>query len=106
MVGVGWCETCAYVEIRKCQIMHQCAHSVIAINTCYQHIMKATNVSIGWQIKGLICKAKWTQKRVANEFGITQGTVSKILKKERDTGDVAKRRGQGRHKKLMEKMMS
>lgn len=58
-----------------------------------------TEEGISWQIVALVTKAGWSQKRAAEEFGLAKSTVSNILKKERELGDVKKKAGQGRPRK-------
>jgi transposase len=47
-----------------------------------------------------LCEAGWTQKEIAEYFKVSQATISKVLKKIKDTGSFDHKRGNGRPKKV------
>ena len=53
---------------------------------------------VKWQIIGF-CSAGSNQKEAAKRFGVTQGEISRLLQKWRESGEVADRRRSGRLRK-------
>ena len=49
-----------------------------------------------WQIVALSSRAGWNQKRLAREFGVSQPTISELLSKNRQTGEVKDKPRSGR----------
>ena len=49
-----------------------------------------------WQIVALSSRAGWNQKRLAREFGVSQPTISELLSKNRQTGEVQDKPRSGR----------